>query len=86
MEEQAAPLQPVGTIWDRSPPAAKEEAKVLQWMRPEGGRSPWRAPAETALGQSCSLWRGTHGGAGISPVLLHLPMNQTMLLSMSCFI
>ena len=37
MEEQAAPLQPVGTIWDRSPPAAKEEAKVLEWMRPEGG-------------------------------------------------
>ena len=36
MEEQAVPLQPMGTVWSTSPPAAMEEPTVQQWMCPEG--------------------------------------------------
>ena len=31
-EEQAVPLQPVGTTWSRSPYAAMEEPMMQQWM------------------------------------------------------
>ena len=52
MEEQAIPLQPLGTVQSISPPAAMEEPMVQQWMRPEG-HSPW-ITAGAALGWSCS--------------------------------
>jgi len=42
---QAVPLQPTGTTWSRSPHVAMEEPAVHQWMAPEGGHSPWGAPA-----------------------------------------
>lgn len=36
MEEQAAPLQPMGTMRSISPCAAMEEPTVQQWMWPGG--------------------------------------------------
>lgn len=45
--------------------AAMEEPTGQQQMKPEGGCNPWRAPAGSALGQSCSLWRGEPAGMGI---------------------
>ncbi len=36
-EEQAVPLQPTGTVWNRTPHVATEEPMGQQWMRSEGG-------------------------------------------------
>ena len=79
MVEQAVPLQPMGTVWSRSPHAAMEEPMVQQWMCPGGGCSPWN-PAGATLGWSCHPWRSVcsaSGGLGelppIETALEHCP-------------
>ena len=62
MVEQAAPQQPMGTAWSRSPRADMEEPMVQQWMRPEG-HSPWITTG-AALGWSCSPRRAARSGGG----------------------
>jgi len=50
-EEQAVPLQPMGTTWSRSPHAATEEPVGRWWMRPEGG---YRLQTSNASSWQCS--------------------------------
>lgn len=41
MEEQSVPLQPMGSVWSRSPCAAIDKPTVKQWMRSDAGTAIW---------------------------------------------
>ena len=74
-EEQAVPLQPMGTTRSRSPCTAMEEPTVQQWMRPGGGTAhgyPCRSsPVPELQPQERSLqWGKRAGGAATCGTVL----------------
>jgi len=63
MKEHTLLLQPMGTNRSRSLCAVTEEPMVQQWVKPEGATA-HEYPAGAAADKNCSLWGGTHSGAG----------------------